>query len=86
MTKICITCNKELSLDSFYQSKSNGYNHIMSYCKECQKEYRKSRYKTKTREIELSYSKEYHANNLEIINKKARKRWKETYEIKKERL
>lgn len=51
----------------------------MSYCKECQKEYRRSRYKTKTKETETIYRKKYRAVNRDIINEKARKQWKKTY-------
>ena len=65
--KTCITCNKELSLDSFYQTKSGKYLNISSYCKECHKNRRKSLYHEKTKEIEKQRSIEYRKNNLEEV-------------------
>lgn len=59
--KTCITCNKELSIDSFYKSGRI----IMSYCKECQKEYRKSRYNKLTKERESLTGLQYRQNNTE---------------------
>jgi len=42
MTKLCIKCEKDLPVESFYANK-NGPGGIASYCKECQKLYQRDR-------------------------------------------
>lgn len=73
--KTCPKCKQELSLDLFYKTKDNL---ASPYCKSCQKQYRKELYRIKI-EKELKLSADYRKNNRNIINEKARKRWKETY-------
>lgn len=64
-TKICIDCSLELSLDSFYSSKSyNGKEYKNSYCKQCRNKRR------------LDYQRQYRRDNKDKVNAARRKYYK----------
>ena len=75
-TKICPKCQKIKSLkDYFFQNKAK--NKRMSWCKECDKEKKRSYYEKNKKEI-INKNMEYYFNNKEI-NRKSHKKWKEKY-------
>ena len=78
-TKTCIKCKQEKLITDFYfnPKMKDG---VHSWCKECQKKYKKQ-WNTAHKKERLEYNKLYVAENFEAV-KKYQKKYRENHKIK----